>query len=157
MYNIVLIISIIIVYFINFLILKRNAKPINYVEYDLNKLSQLLLELSFSFNNQILEIKKNQKDLKLYLKKYQEDRFWKIKIIIEDIDEELLSRLKKVLADNVYDLNIKSSKLGFKNIEIFCENNLGQIEEIINRLSDLIYINDEKPFYFIFTKKSVIV
>ena len=157
MYNTILILILIITYFTNFFILKRNSKSISYVENDLKKLDKILLELSFSFHNQILEIKKNRKDLKFYVHKYQEERFWKLKIVIENIDEELLSELKKILVNTVYDSNLKSSILSFNNIEIFCENNLKQIEELINKLSDLIYSNDGNPFYFIFIKKSVII
>ena len=43
------------------------------------------------------------------------------------------------------------------DIEIFCENNLRHIEELVKKLSSSIYSNDENPFYFIFTKKSVII
>lgn len=155
MLNIVLGALILVAYLANLYILKRNSRSIIYQDNDLSNLNRVLLRLSLSFNNQVVEIKNINVNIKLYLVKYQFDKYWGIKIITPDKEGGFL-KIKTYLTETNYAFNHHFNNEGIEQIEILGQSNLDELLKLIQGLLKRFYSDSSGLFKYLFTKKSII-
>lgn len=86
-FNFCLLIVFLLLYVINFIILKRNSNLISHRVNNLESSKEVLQELSLDFNHQVLELSYSKKKSNIFLEKYQEDKNWYIKIIVMEINK----------------------------------------------------------------------
>ena len=147
--NLLLLLLVVLLYFINFLILKGKRKNKLYEKYSVKDLTVLLSKLSLDMNNQVLSLETEKHNEILKLMKYQSFNLWGIKIIIN------LSDKVDVLDQINYNENIP---IYFENDKLIMD--VGNDFEEIIRIVKVIFsclVQFDSDFYFncSFKKKSV--
>lgn len=153
-FNFCLLIVFLLLYVINFIILKRNSNLISHRVNNLESSKEVLQELSLDFNHQVLELSYSKKKSNIFLEKYQEDKNWYIKIIVMEINKNDLNGVTNYLSSLDYTYQ---EVWNLNKIHIINLSDINIIIKILKSLSEIIYKEIDSDFIFTFTKKSVLI